>query len=241
MNGLTVKYKNELNTVPLRSFNAMEMNLFFSICAKMKNQSVKEVRFSFDDLKKLSDYKMTAKKSFVRDLENVYDKMLQLTYREENNFGDISKFVLFNGFVISRQYNYVEISVNPKLEYILNQLSNEFTQFELQEFTNLASSYSKSMYRLLKQYKMSGFYTVKVEDFRSFLDIPKSYKMGNIDQQVLAPIRRELSQYFDPFEITKIKAKKGNRIDRFEFRFREKLHKDLFPNVSLHNWLEENE
>lgn len=236
MNELTVKYKNELNTIPMRKFNAKEMDLFFSICAKMKNKSTNTVRFEFEDLRGLSDYKMTATNHFVKDLDNVYTKMLGLNYREEDDT-KIKRFVLFTDFEIDKEEKYVEISVNQKLEYILNQLSSEFTQFELQEFTSLSSSYSKTMYRLLKQFKSTGFYTVKMDEFRELLDIPNSYKMGNIDQQILNPIRKELSQYFEPFKIKKIKAKKGNRIDRLEFLFQEKQHEEELPHIPMYNWL----
>ncbi|MDT2866483.1 replication initiation protein [Vagococcus carniphilus] len=236
MNELTVKYKNELNTIPMRKFNAKEMDLFFSICAKMKNKSTNTVRFEFEDLRGLSDYKMTATNHFVKDLDNVYTKMLGLNYREEDDT-KIKRFVLFTDFEIDKEEKYVEISVNQKLEYILNQLSSEFTQFELQEFTSLSSSYSKTMYRLLKQFKSTGFYTVKMDEFRELLDIPNSYKMGNIDQQILNPIRKELSQYFEPFKIKKIKAKKGNRIDRLEFLFQEKQHEEELPRIPMYNWL----
>lgn len=207
----------------------------------MKNKGLTKVQFTFEELKNLSDYKLTASKYFINDLENIYDKMLSLTYRRENEDGVIYKFVLFTGFTINPIKQFVEISVNPELEYILNELSNEFTQFELKEFTKLSSSYSKTMYRLLKQFKSTGFYTVKIEDFKELLDIPKSYRMGNIDQQILNPIKKELSQYFDPFQIKKIKSKKGNRIDRLEFIFIEKIHEVdcKLPNVALHNWVDQ--
>lgn len=238
MNELTVKYKNELNTIPMRKFNAKEMDLFFSICAKMKNKSTTTIRFYFEELRGLSNYKITSTTHFIKDLDNVYTKMLALNYREEDE-SKIKRFVLFTDFEIDKEHKYVEISVNPKLEFILNQLTNEFTQFELQEFTSLSSSYSKTMYRLLKQFKSTGYYVVKMVEFRELLDIPKSYRMGNIDQQVLNPIKKELSQYFNPFEINKIKAKKGNRIDRLEFFFQEIERSTDLPYVPLYNWLTE--
>lgn len=225
----------------MRQFNSKEMDLFFAICAKMKEKSQSKIEFNFTDLKALSEYKMTATKAFTKDLENVYDKMLNLTYREEKSNGDITKFVLFTGFSIKNSKKSVEISINPDFEYILNELTREFTQFELREFTNLSSSYSKTMYRLLKQYKSTGFYSVKIEEFRELLDIPKSYRMSKINERILGPIQRELSQYFEPFTITKIKSKKkGNRIDRLEFSFREKFIEEDLPKVSLANWLENN-
>jgi len=236
MQELTVKYKNELNTIPMRKFSAKEMDLFFSICAKMKNKNCDTVRFEFSDLKELSNYYSRSEKRFVTDLQGVYQKMLGLTYREEDE-EEIRYFVLFQGFVINKKHQYVEISVNPKLDYILNQLTNEFTQFELKEFTDLKSSYSKTMYRLLKQFKSTGYYTVKVEEFRELLDVPQSYRMTDINRQILTPIQKELSKYFDPFKIKKVKAKKGNRIDRLEFLFQEKQYEEELPNIPMYNWL----
>lgn len=239
MDELTVKYKNELNTIPFRKFNAKEMDLFFSICSKMKNKSTRTVRFEFYSLRTLSDYKMTATSHFVKDLENVYDKMLNLKYRVEDEDGVISKFVLFPDYKINPKKKYVDISVHPQLEHVLNELTNEFTQFELQEFTSLKSSYSKTMYRLLKQFKSTGYYTVKIDEFRELLDIPTSYRMREIDTRVFKPIKKELSQYFDSFKIKKIKAKKGNRIDRLEFIFHEKQQEENLPHIPLYNWLED--
>ncbi|HAQ0801223.1 RepB family plasmid replication initiator protein, partial [Enterococcus faecium] len=48
---LTVKYQNELNLVPLKNFNAKQMDLFFALCARMKDRGLKKVRFSFEELK----------------------------------------------------------------------------------------------------------------------------------------------------------------------------------------------
>ncbi len=45
-----VVYKDELNTVPLRNFNSKEMDLFFSICSKMRNEELSTVTFDFQDL-----------------------------------------------------------------------------------------------------------------------------------------------------------------------------------------------
>ena len=71
-------------------------------------------------------------------------------------------------------------------------MSKNFTVFELQEFNALASSYSKNMFRLLKQYKSTGFYKVSIEEFRRLLDIPESYNMSKISVKVLDPIEKEL-------------------------------------------------
>ncbi len=35
---LAVKYQNELNLVPLKNFNAKQMDLFFALCARMSRE-----------------------------------------------------------------------------------------------------------------------------------------------------------------------------------------------------------
>jgi len=235
MANIKVRYKNELNLVPMRNFDSVEMNLFFSICAKMKDKGLSKVQFTFEDLRELSAYKPTSIKRFSDDLEAVYNKMLQLTYRTEEA-GIREKFVLFTGYRIDENNQTVDISVNPELAYIVNELSSEFTKFELQEFTGIRSSYAKTMYRLLKQYRSTGFYIVKIEDFREILSIPNSYQMSDIDKQVLKPIKNELSEFFDPLKIKKIKARKGNRIAMIEFRFKEKQE---FEPVPMVDWMKD--
>ncbi|HFC9380258.1 TPA: replication initiation protein, partial [Enterococcus faecium] len=44
-------------------------------------------------------------------------------------------------------------------------------------------------------------------------------------------------KYFNDLKVTKIKAKKGNKIAKLEFTF-SSLTSDL-PKISLRNWLEE--
>lgn len=201
----------------------------------MKDKGLSKVQFTFEDLRELSAYKPTSIKRFSDDLEAVYNKMLQLTYRTEEA-GIREKFVLFTGYRIDENNQTVDISVNPELAYIINELSSEFTKFELQEFTGIRSSYAKTMYRLLKQYRSTGFYIVKIEDFREILSIPNSYQMSDIDKQVLKPIKNELSEFFDSLKIKKIKARKGNRIAMIEFRFKEKQE---FEPVPMVDWMKD--
>ncbi|MGH2179968.1 RepB family plasmid replication initiator protein, partial [Enterococcus faecalis] len=78
-------------------------------------------------LKELSDYKMTAIKAFTNDLDSLYSKMLQLTYRNEyDDDRSFRRFVLFTGFDVNVKKQTVEVSINPILEGILNGLTTEF-------------------------------------------------------------------------------------------------------------------
>jgi len=219
-NNDVVVYKNEMNTVPLRDFNSKEMDLFFSICSKMRDKGAEKVSFTFNQLKDLSDYKMTATSHFTKDLESTFGKLLKLDYKIKTESGTIG-FVLFPEYEIKEDEEVVEVQTSKRLEYILNKIINNFTKFELEEFTELQSSYSKTAYRLLKQYRRSGYLVLQIDEFKRLFDVPESYKMGNIDQRILNRIEDELPKYFKNLKIKKIrgKGKRKRYIEHIEFKF----------------------
>lgn len=215
-----VVYKDEMNTVPLRSFNSKEMDLFFSICSKMRDKQLETITFDFEELRELSDYKYTAYDRFIDDIEGVYNKLIQLNIRIGTP-REFTRFVLFTQYSVSAEKETVTIKVNTDFKHILNDIFGGFTKFELEEFTTLRSSYSKTAYRLLKQFRQSGYYIVQIDEFRRLFDVPESYQMTNIDQRVLKPIEDELPEYFKNLKITKLRGK-GRRkrfIEHIEFKF----------------------
>jgi len=221
MSKMAVKYNNDLNTIPFRDFNATELDLFFTICSSVKEKGQEIIVFDFDTLKELSKYESSSIDRFVSDLQSTYSKLLKLSFTLDD--GDvIESFTLFNRYKIIRSERTVEIQVHENFHYLLNDLHiGNYTRYELKEFTSLKSTYSKSIYRLLKQFKGTGLWKVSVIEFRRLLSVPKSYRMGNIDQQILKPAINELKPYFEGLNIKKIKANKGNRIEFFEFRFKQ--------------------
>ncbi len=233
MSGETVVYQNEMNLVPLRKFTSTEIDIFFSLCNKLKEQDIKEVSISFEELRHLSNYYHRSQKRFVKDLEHVYDKLLSLTYTERSGLS-FKKFVLFTGYEVNVDTQELIVSINPKLKHVLNEITADFTKFELKEMTHLKSTYSKNMFRLLKQYKHTGYMKIKIEDFRERLDIPESYRMSNINQFVLTPIIKELSPIFNNLNINKIKAKKGRKIEWLEFIFdpEKRIHNKRQPQMT---------
>lgn len=220
MTKLSVKYDNDLNTIPFRNFNSIELDLFFSICASLKEKGTNKVVYDFDKLKEISKYEHRSISRFVNDLDSTYQKLLDLHVKLENE-DKLIRFNLFNYYEIDKNSQTVEIAVNEHFDYILNDLNiGTYTRFELKEFTSLRSTYSKAIYRLLKQYKSTGLWRVSVVEFRRLLSVPKSYRMSDLDKVILLPAQRDLKPYFEGLNLKKIKAKKGNRIEYFEFRFK---------------------
>ncbi|ANQ65768.1 replication initiation protein [Staphylococcus equorum] len=235
MTGETVVYQNALNLVPLRKFTSTEIDLFFAMCNKLKEKDCETLTLTFDELKELSSYNPDIRhmNKFVTDLQHVYSKMLNINYtiRTDNK---ITSFVLFYKYEIDLNEKTLQVSTAPDLKHILNELTGNFTKFELQEMTQLKSTYSKNMFRLLKQYKHTGYFKIQIDDFRERLDVPKSYKMNDINKRVLNPIIKELGFIFKDLNITKISAKKSRKIEWLELTFEpeKRIHSKRQPEMS---------
>lgn len=213
-----VVYKNEFNTIPLRDFRAVEMDLLLAILAKMRDKGTKELTLSFYELRDLSKYTATAITSFTHDLEKTYDKLLALNVK----LGDAkkwTKFVLFTKYEVDTEKETVTIQTNPDFEYLINEITSDFTRLELEEVTSLRSSYSKALYRQLKQYKSTGIALYTVEDIRERLCVPESYKMYNINQRVIDPAVEELQPYFRNLKCTRIKGTGKNKRKTMSLQF----------------------
>lgn len=218
-----VKYHHELNTIPLRKFSPVEMNLFFSIVSRMREKGEESVRFSFDQLKDLSDYKATANKRFVDDLKSTYEKILSLRFGRRSESGlTVEMFVMFTRFKINGDVDepYVEIQIFEDALPLLNGL-DEWVRYSLQQFNELQSSYSKTMFRLLKQFRTTGYAYFIKEDFNELLDIPKSYRESDINKKVLKPIKEELTPLFRGLVIKKKYGKgRGKPVIGYQFSFK---------------------
>ncbi|WP_407952473.1 replication initiation protein [Enterococcus faecium] len=212
----------------MRKFTPVEMNLFFSIVSRMRDVGDKKVQFTFEQLKDLSNYKATANVRFIDDLETTYDKLMDLRFGRRSADGlQRERFVLFNQFKIDGKADipFAEIQVHEKALPLLNNLE-EWVRYSLQQFNELESSYSKTMFRLLKQYRTKGFAYFSKEDFHELLDIPKSYNQGTIDQRVFNPIRQELTAIFKGLTIKKKYGKgRGKPVIGYQFTFKPEIKK----------------
>lgn len=211
-----VKYQNDLNTATMRTWSELEMNILFSIVSKIRETGVFETIFSFDELKELSNFKKNlTRKEFINELISVSRKLSSLNYLERSDDGwDATLFILFQTFKIRGNEETLTVSVHPQFEYVFNKIGMEFTQFELQEFVDVSSTYAKTTYRLLKQYRTTGWWKVTLEDFKLLLDIPNSYRSSNIDQKILKPILKQLGGTDDTAIFKNLKVSKDKKKGR---------------------------
>lgn len=213
MSELIFNSDKSVGNIDVRRFSVKEMNLIFLICFKIKNEKTNTVTFSFDELKKY-----TKLKNISTELDDYLKKIMQITYLKEKN--SISKYyILFTMYEVDEKEKSVTFFVNSEILDDLRQISNDFNQADLQFFLDIPSSYAKTTYLLTKEMENSKKFTISMESFKKLLDIPKSYKMSDIDKKVFYPIKKDLEGYFDLFDIEKIKYKKDNKIEYLKLNF----------------------
>lgn len=219
-----VKHHNDLNTVVMRKWTAEEMNFFFAIIAKAKNQGTKELVFDKYQLADLANYSLEHNQRFYNTMDNLANNISKLRYIERTSHS-VEYMALFTRFKVEWAEDLSDmraiVSISDKFEYIVNKLEANFTQYELEEFTKIRSTYAKTAYRLLKQWRTVGKKEFSVDEFKTLMDTPKSYKSSHIDRLVLKPILKELSQYFIGLKVKKIKSnKRGNPVLGYEFTWK---------------------
>ena len=223
MSNELVKYQPELNTIPLRKFTPIEMNLFFSIISRMRDKGDQTVRFSFDQLKELSNYKPTANRRFIEDIKRTYDHLMDLRFGSQSKSGlSFERFVMFTKFKINGDVDepYVDVEIYKDALPLLNNLES-WVRYALTEFRDLKSSYAKTMFRLLKGYRTTGYAYFSKADFNELLDIPTSYKEFHVNQRILAPIREELTPLFRGLTIRKKYGKgRGKPVIGYSFTWK---------------------
>ena len=224
MSNEIVKYSNQFNAQALRKFTALDLDLLMAIASRVRDKGTDEVAFTFEELKRLAGLQRNmTNDEFAKQIANVNRRLLALNFEFQNEEHDIIQFALFAGFVTSPTKRTLTVSVNSRFSFLLNDLTSQFTRFELAEFTALRSSYAKECYRRLKQYRQTGVWKVSLEDFRRLLAVPKSYRPSEINKYVLKPIEEELGPLLNLKVHRKYLKKKPGRgrasLVGFEFEF----------------------
>lgn len=226
---LSVKYHNDVNSVSLQKFTPKELDILMTIMSRMRDHGEDEITFSFDYLKKIVKWNAHDSDRFGRALDSAYKKLIQCNIRLGNDRRWV-RFVLFTRYAIDLDKQIISITVNTDFRFVLNELSSNFTRFELDEFTGLHSNYAKEFYRRMKQFRSTGFWRISIEEFRRLMDIPKGYLINHIEGRVFAPILSELGERYH-LKIQKLYEARGRgrpRVSGFEFTF----DKSPLPEVS---------
>lgn len=240
-----VKYHNDFNKINLPSFTEQEQNMLFGIIAKMRTNPISEnIKLTRQELLSFSTENLT-NKALGDLLLTLRDKFFKADFTiliEDVGKERIGKEIvnIFQSFKLwypknDIRYNHLqslELQVNPRFTYLINELTANFTRFELAEFIAISGKYTKTLYRLLKQFRNTGYRKFEWDEFLRIMNIPQNYQMRDIEKRILKPAIKELIKERTLFDIkripfknliyTKLKGKgrgKGGNVIGIEFKF----------------------
>ena len=240
-----VKYSNDLHKLKIGNFGEMEQNLLFGILANCRDK-YDEFVMTLAELNEFSPSRKYTANEMLQKALNLRESIFKLDFSviksKDENYHEQDIYNLFSRFTIcyngkkndfeNAELTEIRLKVNEDFRELIANLTKEFTQYELEEFIFLNSRYTKTIYRYLKQFRTTGIWRVKWDDFKEILGIPNSYEMRDINKRILEPSIKQLQEPLNLFErsrtpfknlkYTKIKGKgrgRGGAIKEIEFTF----------------------
>lgn len=216
-----VKMHNDLADLSLKGFNPSEIDILMAICYKCQDAG-DTVTLNITDIKSLSDYKAKDEKRFYEDLKKTVHKLNSLNICVGESLREYEQFTLFPKFRVSERKGTVDVKVAEDFQYLLNEFTGNYTRLELQQSVGLSSKYSKQIYKMLRKFKSTGKWIINIDDFRNYLDIPKSFSVSKIDQRIINSSLEELQPLFKGLSVEKRYKQLGKgrpKVVGYEFTF----------------------
>lgn len=207
-----VNWNNDLTNFSLKGLTPSELDIFLGICYRCQHQGTRTIKITFDELRGLSYFSSKDGDRFCDKVIAVNKKLLSLSF-EVNDGHVYCGFSLFSMYKIDTDNEYVEIAVDEHLAYLLNDFEKNYTSMELFEHASMPSTYSKAVYKKLRQFRNQDkpFWKVSYQEFRDYLNIPNSYASNNIDQSIMPQIMKDNSRYFNNLKVEKYYEKPKGR------------------------------
>ena len=213
-----VKVHNDLTNEKLGKMNAKELDLFMSICHKMRDKGTERVVIGFDELRRLGNYNKNSNAELKKEIIRANDRLLEFKILIEQG-PKTKQRTLFKEFETDMDTLTVTCEVWEETAYILNDIASHFTRFELSEFVSLESKYAKRFYKLLKQYRIKGNFYISKDDFYKALDVPLTYKNADFNKRCLKPALEECKKYIPSLVCVPKKSGRGGAVRGYTFTF----------------------
>ena len=199
-------------SLSFKNFSASEMDIFLAICYKCQRQKADELIIPITELRQLTKYRNVSNKDFVDAIRTMAIKLFSLDPKIKKPNTKFSLFIPFVVFEFDLNVG-LKVKMNDEFSYLFDDFLKDYTVSDIKESVTLSSSYAKRIYRVLRYLKRNNqpAWIVSLEDFRIFVNLPESYKMGNIDQRVLEPSIKELLRFFPNLKVEKLYSTEAKR------------------------------
>lgn len=220
-----IKYDNTFNKTSLTLFTKVQSDVLISILSRMcqsqsKDNSNYKAVVSFKEIREMTGSKNLHTSKIKLALDKILDTKVEF-YRN-------------NRFVKANLFSHYEVNTKDTVEIVLTDYmsekltlnSNQYTILELDEYVRLPNSYSKELYRMLRQFKHSGIRVIPKDELIRMLNPPKSYNEYDFVRKVLLPALEENKVFFENLSVNV--GEKNVLPNPVEFKF--KAHKKYDKN-----------
>lgn len=120
---------NDLTSFLLKGLSPSELDIFLGICYKCKRQKTRTAKITFNELRGLSYFSVKDNERFQDRILAVSKKLSSLSF-EINNGSIYYGFSFFSMYKIDTNNEYIEITINEHLAYLLNDFEKNYTSIK---------------------------------------------------------------------------------------------------------------
>lgn len=225
---IVIKDKH-LNRLPIYFEKELYMNLFNEINLRYNISNKEYVELNFATIKTILGAKQ---KSIlfekITDMQNVFkiddENIFRYDISYERGIVKITPAFKFKKYFLTK---------NDIGMFLINKESNgNNILIEDVEYTeSIKGKYMKRFFMLVNQFRKTGVLIIKMDDLRSILNFPNSYRVADIDKQLFDRLINENTLSEQNITVKEIiKHKNGRNIDWIEIRFDGKYNYEFNKN-----------
>lgn len=233
-----IRYHNKLNKVDgFGNLNAIEHNLLFAIICGMYGKDT--MTFNIETLRRFASGSATLiRKEKMPILVDGIMKNIFHTFVSEKQGNKVVNIHLFRAMnhLFDNENNLTGLEVildKDGVEIFGRQTGGNITLADYDIFVNIKSIYTKTIFRMLSQFKDTGYARFEYDRFLELIGVTKGYRQDQIKERILEPSIKVIGDYFKSLRYNLIKETIDGKkkIKWIEFIFNKVLYKKKIDEV----------
>lgn len=204
-----IEYGNEF-ALSINTYNAYELDLFLSLLYSARKIVKDHMKISeTENLFLQLPYGIISKTlQGSMSLDRIKKSLLKIfntnIFFKKDDYIEVKH--LFETLNYNERMSYVEFELKKEYIHYFFNLTGNFTQHEILEFTSLKGKYTKKIYQIIMAHKLLKKKEYPIELFRKILDIPTKYDWTDINDRIILQTKKEFENTnIENFDIEKIK------------------------------------
>lgn len=207
----------------LKEYNVEQLRIFYNILYLYKEEVkfrevdyTEELNIHISQMKRIMANYRISFSNVIEIIEKMPSKVMFLT-KDARYQGSLS---IFNYFIYDFEMDEYIISFSEEIRPYLFELESKFCKIDLHELKSFKESYTQRLYELCCCYINQGYYKMKIDVFRRYMQIPDSYQQCDINRRILKAGIDKINKNTNK-NITFEKIKKGRNVTHILFKFKE--------------------